>query len=135
MAVVLHVGGCRDGSGGEASAAVEMVATVRRVMVAEMVAPTVTVAATDVVVAVAAMDSSGCHGGAGCHDGEERRCMAEGDGSYRSGYEEPFWGLPENLAGKTFRRWWWWSAAADWWSAAAAGNKGREKWSSVCDYL
>nr|GEV26945.1 hypothetical protein [Tanacetum cinerariifolium] len=52
MAVVLHVGSCRDGSGGGGvvSVEVEMVATVRRVMMAEMVAPAVTVAATDVVV-------------------------------------------------------------------------------------
>nr|GEY03926.1 hypothetical protein [Tanacetum cinerariifolium] len=55
-----------------------------------------------------------CHGGAGCR----RRCMAMVDGgSYRSEYEESFWGSSENLAEKLFwrRSWWWPTAAVEMW--------------------
>nr|GEX81528.1 reverse transcriptase domain-containing protein [Tanacetum cinerariifolium] len=51
-----------------------------------------------------------------------------GGGSYRSGWEERFWGSPEKLAGKVFWRRWWWPEVASWWPAA--GGEVAGKWST-----
>nr|GEX76204.1 putative reverse transcriptase domain-containing protein [Tanacetum cinerariifolium]GEX80649.1 putative reverse transcriptase domain-containing protein [Tanacetum cinerariifolium] len=50
-----------------------------------------------------------------------------GGGSYRSVWEERFWGSPEKLAEKVFWRRRWWPAVASWWPAVVAvNNRDRE---------